>query len=179
MTICVNPYCHWRACVPSFRCCVLCLVAQSCLTLQLSGDAADCSLPGTSVHGGFSRQECWSRLPAILQGIFPNQGLNPGLQHCRQILYCLSHQGSSFFRYSLVISLKISSRISSEINVNFIWLMFVQCFTPKLFHSRNQYFLWYKILWKFINSLQSLRVQNLKINMILGDYNSVSSIYNF
>ena len=31
---------------------------------------------------------------SLLQGIFPTQGLNPGLQHCRQILYCLSHQGS-------------------------------------------------------------------------------------
>ena len=27
----------------------------------------------------------------LLQGIFPTQGLNPGLSHCRQILYCLSH----------------------------------------------------------------------------------------
>ena len=31
----------------------------------------------------------------LLQGIFPTQGLNPGLLHCRQMLYCLSHQGSS------------------------------------------------------------------------------------
>ena len=31
---------------------------------------------------------------ALLQGIFPTQGLNPGLMHCRQILYQLSHQGS-------------------------------------------------------------------------------------
>ena len=30
----------------------------------------------------------------FLQGIFPTQGLNPGLPHCRQILYPLSHQGS-------------------------------------------------------------------------------------
>ena len=30
----------------------------------------------------------------LLQGIFPSQGSNPGLLHCRQILYCLSHQGS-------------------------------------------------------------------------------------
>ena len=30
----------------------------------------------------------------LLQGIFLIQGLNPGLLHCRQILYCLSHQGS-------------------------------------------------------------------------------------
>ena len=30
----------------------------------------------------------------LLQGIFPTQGLNPGLPHCRQTLYCLSYQGS-------------------------------------------------------------------------------------
>ena len=29
----------------------------------------------------------------LLQGIFSTQGWNPGLLHCRQILYCLSHQG--------------------------------------------------------------------------------------
>ena len=31
---------------------------------------------------------------ALLQGIFPTQGLNPGLLHCRWILYSLNHQGS-------------------------------------------------------------------------------------
>ena len=31
----------------------------------------------------------------LLQGIFPTQESNPGLLHCRQILYHLSHQGSS------------------------------------------------------------------------------------
>ena len=31
---------------------------------------------------------------SILQGIFPTQGLNPDLLHCRQILYQLSHKGS-------------------------------------------------------------------------------------
>ena len=31
---------------------------------------------------------------SLLQGIFPTQGLNPGLLHCRQILYQLSHKGS-------------------------------------------------------------------------------------
>ena len=30
---------------------------------------------------------------SLLQGIFPSQGLNPWLLHCRQILYQLSHQG--------------------------------------------------------------------------------------
>ena len=31
---------------------------------------------------------------SLLQGIFPTQGWNPGLPHCRQILYQLSHMGS-------------------------------------------------------------------------------------
>ena len=31
----------------------------------------------------------------LLQGIFPTQGSNPGLPHCRWVLYQLSYQGSS------------------------------------------------------------------------------------
>ena len=31
---------------------------------------------------------------SLLQGIFPTQGWNQGLHHCRRILYQLSHQGS-------------------------------------------------------------------------------------
>ena len=42
---------------------------------------------------GFSRREDWS-CSFLLQGIFPTQELNPGLPLCRQIPYCLSHQGS-------------------------------------------------------------------------------------
>ena len=35
----------------------------------------------------------------LLQGIFPTQGLNRGLPHCRQTLYPLSHEGSpSWFK---------------------------------------------------------------------------------
>ena len=44
---------------------------------------------------GFSRQEYWSGLPFLLQGIFPTQGLNPGLPHCGLTLYRLSHRGDS------------------------------------------------------------------------------------
>ena len=31
---------------------------------------------------------------SLLRGLFPTQGLNPGLTHCGQILYQLSHMGS-------------------------------------------------------------------------------------
>jgi len=68
-------------------CCVLCLVVQSCLTLCDPWPVAF----QAPLSMGFSRQESWSGLPC--PGIFPTQGLNPGLPHCRQILYCLSHQG--------------------------------------------------------------------------------------
>ena len=70
---------------------VLCLVAQSCLILC---DPMDCSLPGSSVHGDSPGKNTGVDCYALLQGIFPSQGSNPGLLHCRWTLYCLSHQGS-------------------------------------------------------------------------------------
>ena len=36
----------------------------------------------------------WMGCHFLLQGIFLTQGWNPSLLHCRQVLYCLSHQGS-------------------------------------------------------------------------------------
>ena len=42
----------------------------------------------------FSRPEYRVSSRSLLQEIFPTQGSNPGLPHCRQILYHLSHQGS-------------------------------------------------------------------------------------
>jgi len=57
----------------------------------------DCSLPGSSVHRDSPGKNTGMGCHALLQGIFPTQGLNTGLLHCRQILYCLSHQGSLIF----------------------------------------------------------------------------------
>ena len=42
----------------------------------------------------FSRPEYWSGQPFPSPGDLLNPGSNPGLLHCRQILYELSHQGS-------------------------------------------------------------------------------------
>ena len=67
------------------------LVAQLCLTLC---DLTDYSPTGSYVHGILlARILEWVAM-ASSRGIFPTQGLNPGLLHCRQILYHLSHQGS-------------------------------------------------------------------------------------
>ena len=70
---------------------LLCLAAQSCPTLC---NPMDCSPPGSSVHGDSPGKNIRVGCHALLQGIFPTQGLNPGFPHCRQILYHLSHQGS-------------------------------------------------------------------------------------
>ena len=72
-------------------CAVLCLVTQSCPTLC---NLMDCSPPGSSVHGDSPGKNTGVGCNALLQGIFPTQGLNPGLPHCRWIRYQLSYQGS-------------------------------------------------------------------------------------
>ena len=54
----------------------------------------DCSPPGSSVHGDSPGKNTGVSCHAFFQGIFPTQGLNPGLPHGRWILYRLSHQGS-------------------------------------------------------------------------------------
>ena len=59
-------------------------VAQSCPTLCNPVDSPWNS-PGKNTGVGSH---------SLLQGIFPTQGLNPGLLRCRQILYQLSYQGS-------------------------------------------------------------------------------------
>ena len=41
----------------------------------------------------FSRHECWRGVLFPSPGIFPTRGSSPGLLHCRQILYHLSHHG--------------------------------------------------------------------------------------
>ena len=54
----------------------------------------DCMLPGSSVHGDSPGKNTRVGCHALLQGIFPTQGSNPRLPHCRWILYQLSHQGN-------------------------------------------------------------------------------------
>ena len=56
-------------------------------------DRIDCSQAALSMGILQARILEWVVMPPS-RGIFPTQGSNPGLQHCRQILYCLNHQGS-------------------------------------------------------------------------------------
>ena len=61
------------------------LVAESCPTLATPWTVAFQAPSGKNTGVG-----CHS----LLQGIFLTQELNPGLLHCRQILYQLSYKGS-------------------------------------------------------------------------------------
>ena len=48
---------------------------------------------------------------SLLQGIFLTQGMNPGLLHCRQMLYHPSHQGRTVYLFHYVLSLFNQSRV--------------------------------------------------------------------
>ena len=89
--------------------CVCVWVTESCPTCCIS---MNCSPLGFSVHRvlqawtlelvaiSFSRESSW---------IFLIQGSNPGLLHCRQILYSLSHQGSPSYPVSIYSQIVRSS----------------------------------------------------------------------
>ena len=66
----------------------------------LNGESESCSVLSDSLGPtlyspwGSPGQNTGVGSLSLLQGIFPTQGLNPGLLHCKWILYQLSNQGS-------------------------------------------------------------------------------------
>ena len=69
------------------------LSSHSLRTIWLFCNPMNYSLPGSSVQE-FPRKEYKSGCHSLSHVIFPTQGSNLGLLHCRQILYHLSHQVS-------------------------------------------------------------------------------------
>ena len=72
-------------------------------TAPVESESESCPVVSSSSrpHGLYSPwnspgQNTWVGSLSHLQGIFPTQGLNPGLLHCRRVLYQLSHQGSPY-----------------------------------------------------------------------------------
>ena len=78
---------HWQAgSLPLVPPEVKVKVAQSCPTL--------CNPMGYTIHGILqARILDWVAFP-FSKGIFPTEGSNPVLPHCRRILYQLSHKES-------------------------------------------------------------------------------------
>ena len=106
---------------------VLCLVTQSCPALW---DPMNCSWPASSVRGDspgkITRVDCH----ALLQGIFPTQGSNSGLPHCKWVVYHPSQQGVIRNLHSILI-FTVSKWYSF-----FLWLLLrYSYFVFKQFHS--------------------------------------------
>ena len=106
-----------------------------------------CVLRGSCVAGRFSTTEPPGKprntgvgSHSLLQGVFWTQGLNPGLPHCRQILYHLSHQGTKILSYIWTLDLTKWISLAKNVNRNdesrsfkwacVIWLLLGFCDLP-------------------------------------------------
>ena len=106
---------------------VLCLVTQLCLTLC---NPMNCRLTPSPLQAPLCMGILQARVGchALLQGIFPTQGLNPGLPHCKQILHRLSHQGSPWTAREVPISRVLGA----------------QCQEPKT-KTKYMFLIWYSV----------------------------------
>ena len=104
---------------------------------------------------------------SLLQEIFPTQGLNPGLLHCRQILYQLSHRGSPRFSLNIrMASLPSTFRhnkgaylfIALTMSCSSTYLIFLclKCFLKSMYDLRSEIV----CLLKTLSSAQMLRWVN-------------------
>ena len=96
----------------------MCHVSHSYLTCNVSvlwkwseshSVVSDSATPWTVCPWNFPVQNTGVGSWSLFQGIFPTQGLNPGLPHCRQILYHLSHQGSPVVKYWNFVTVFVTS----------------------------------------------------------------------
>ena len=72
----------------------LCCAMLSCSVVSDSFQHHELYLQGSSCSWDSPGKNTGVGCHTLLQGICPSQGSNPGIPHCRWILYHLSHQGS-------------------------------------------------------------------------------------
>ena len=148
-------------------------IAQSCLTLCNRMEYSSWNSPDQNTRVG---SHC------VLQGIFPTQGSNPGVPHCRRVLYQLSHQGSSISRAeskSLPNSLEILS--DTKYLFRYLWLIhyhrvysnlliYLQCFSLMV---SNLIAINYNSLTYLFNSNNLIKSSNTTCH-ILVKYNMIN-----
>ena len=83
---------------------VCCFVAKSCITLRPHG----LYLTRLFCPWDFPGKNTGVGCHFLLQGIFLTQGSKPGLLHCKQILYHLSHQGSLYMYICICVCVYVS-----------------------------------------------------------------------
>jgi len=97
---------------------------------------------------------------SLFQGIFPTQGLNPSLPHCRRILYQLSHKGS--LRILEWVAYPFSSRSSQPRNqtgglLHCRWILYQLSYEGRSFVSLGKFTPKYFILFvAVVNGIISL-----------------------
>ena len=119
-----------KKCKPLNISTMLFLVPQLCLTLC---DHMDCSPSDSSVHRDAPGKNTGVGHHALLQGIFPTQGSNTGLPHCRRIHYCLSHQGSPIpvlatYNFWCLVNIPIDIIIFKPHNYPIRWVLLLSTF---------------------------------------------------
>jgi len=80
----------------------------------------DCRPPGCSVHEDSPGKKTGVGCHFLLQGIFPTQGLNPGLLHCRQILHHWATSGGQ-----LLIAPERMKQLGQSRNDTQLWMCLV------------------------------------------------------
>ena len=110
--------------------------------------------PWTVQSMKFSRPEYWSGSLSLPQGIFPNQGSNPGLSHGRRILYLLSHNGSS--RIQEWVAYAFSSRSFRPRNPTWVSCIASRFFTKWVIREAQE-----ELWWK--TNKQSCSVQFISV----------------
>ena len=89
-------------------------VVQSCSTLATPWTVAHQASPSIQDSPGKNTEV---GCHFLLQGIFLTQGSNPGLLHCRQTLYPLSHQGRLWWKKLKMWTINIPCSSSQRVNV--------------------------------------------------------------
>ena len=109
-----------------------------CFAISFS-KSESCSGMSDSLWPEVSRQAIGVSSLSFLQGIFPTQGSNTGLPHCRQILHQLSHKGSPL--YILCILCSKMKMVWNEILVVVAQFCTIQKTTE--LSTLNEWILWY------------------------------------
>ena len=63
---------------------------------------------------------------SLLQGIFPTQGSNPGLWHCRQILYQLRHKASPWLMENNLNQVKLNTENQNILDIKQLFVRKIQ-----------------------------------------------------
>ena len=112
------------------------ILKEGSVSHSVSGlcNPVDCSSPGFSAHGILQARPL-EYVASSFSGDLPEKRLNPVFLHCRQMFYCLSHQGSPVLKDVIQRILRLSppilcSRVERKHSTSSgvpLWVIFSPC----------------------------------------------------